>query len=108
MVSARESDGQDWIGSVIEKCRPHVYITIDCDIFDPALISATGAPAPGGLTWQQADRFLKRLSGERYVVGFDISELAPVPGLLHPQYTIAKLIYRILGYCAANNILRSD
>ena len=46
---------------------------------------------PGGVT----DR---PLDGERRVVGFDVSELSPLEGLSYPQYSVAKLIYRLIGY----------
>lgn len=87
-----------WIRQVIDATRPNVYVTLDCDVFDPSIIPATGTPEPGGLTWQQVDGLLARLCLERNVVGLDINELAPVPGLRHPQFTIAKLIYRFIGY----------
>ncbi|MCX8066149.1 MAG: arginase family protein, partial [Candidatus Hydrogenedentes bacterium] len=74
------------------------YITFDCDVFDPSVIPATGTPEPGGLTWEWIDKFFHTLTKERRVVGFDVSELAPIPNLHHPQFTIAKLIYRFIGY----------
>ncbi|NWG12790.1 MAG: agmatinase [Acidobacteria bacterium] len=89
---------QDWIGRVIASTRPRVYVTLDCDVMDPSIMPATGAPEPDGLTWQQMDALLSRLCRERELVGFDVSELAPIPGLRHPEFTVAKLIARILGH----------
>ena len=97
-IHADESDRIDWPGAVIEHCKQNVYLTFDCDSFDPSVIPSTGTPEPGGLSWYQVDSLLERLTRERRLVGFDVSELAPVDGLHHPQFTIAKLIYRILGY----------
>ena len=31
------------------------------------------------------------------IVGMDISEIAPIPGFVAPQFAVARLIYRILG-----------
>jgi agmatinase len=87
-----------WIQQVIDATRPNVYITLDCDAFDPSIIPATGTPEPGGLDWRQVDGLLARLCVERNVVGIDISELAPIPGIQHPQFTMAKLVYRLIGY----------
>ncbi|MBN1295940.1 agmatinase [bacterium] len=97
-VHAADAAGQDWITPIVDLCTMDVYITFDCDVFDPAVIPATGTPEPGGLTWSQVDRFIEGLTQRRNLVGFDISELAPVPGLHHPQFTIAKMIYRWMGH----------
>ena len=90
--------GEDaWIKRIIRACRRSVYVTLDCDVFDPAVIPATGTPEPAGLTWQHIESLFRRLCTVRNVVGIDISELAPIRGIHHPQFTMAKLIYRFLG-----------
>lgn len=94
----RDKADEDWIGDIIRATAGQVYVTLDCDVFDPAIIPATGTPEPAGLTWQQVDALLARLCAERDVVGFDVCELAPIDGLHHPQFIIAKLIYRLIGY----------
>lgn len=99
-IHSEEARGRDWICDLIRHCKSNVYVTFDCDAFDPSIIPSTGTPEPGGLTWNQVDALMDRLTRERRLVAFDITELAPVPGLHHPQFTIAKLIYRILGYAA--------
>jgi len=86
-----------WIEDLLHKLRSNIYITLDCDVFDPSLIPATGTPEPGGLTWIQIDRLIRKLCRERRVVGMDVSELAPVKGLHHPQFSMAKLISRVIG-----------
>jgi len=93
-----EEEGVDWIAQVIAATRPRVYVTLDCDVMDPSILPATGTPEPGGLTWRQMDRLLSRLCREREVVGLDVSELAPIEGTAASQFTVAKLIYRFLGY----------
>lgn len=90
--------GDDWVAGVVDSTRQRVYVTLDADVFDPSLVPATGTPEPGGLTWQQVDRLLQRLCAEREVVGFDVSELAPIEGTVVSQFTLAKLIYRLIGY----------
>lgn len=87
-------DRQDAIFAALQE---NVYLTLDCDFFDPSLIPALGTPEPGGFGWDETIAFLRRLAAERNIVGFDVNELAPVPGLSHPQFTIAKLIYRLIG-----------
>lgn len=96
-IHAADRAGTDWAASIVQAARPKVYITFDCDVLDPAIIPATGTPEPGGLTWDQVDHLLEQLCRQREVVGMDISELAPIPDVHHPQFTIAKLLYRFLG-----------
>ncbi len=43
----RQND--DWIDRVVDSLSETVYITIDVDGFDPAIMPATGTPEPGGL-----------------------------------------------------------
>jgi len=99
--------GLDWIKPIIEACEEEVYVTLDCDAFDPSVMPSTGTPEPGGLTWQQVNELLCRLCRTRRVVGFDVNELAPIPGLNHPQFTVAKLIARFMGWMGSPDGLAS-
>lgn len=67
------------IGSVLEKLpqRKNVYISIDVDGFDPALIPATSSPEPSGLSYDQAIQILAYTARHNHVVGLDVVELAP-------------------------------
>ncbi|MHC5006144.1 MAG: agmatinase [Planctomycetota bacterium] len=95
----RDADGRvDWIAPIIDACSENVYVTLDCDVLDPSVMPATGTPEPGGLTWTQLNELLTRLCRRRCVVGFDLSELAPVRGLRFPEFTAAKLVYRFIGW----------
>lgn len=102
-VHAMERQGKDYAGRIVEACRPRVYLTFDCDALDPSIIPATGTPEPGGLTWYQVDEILGRLCREREVIGMDFNELAPIEGSSVSQFTIAKLIYRMIGYRFSSN-----
>lgn len=79
----------------------HVYITIDVDVFDPAVIPATGTPEPGGLFWYEVLAVLKAVCAARQVVGFDVVELSPRRGDRVSDFTVAKLVYKLMGYIAA-------
>ena len=37
-------------------------------------------------------------TGDCRIRGFDVVELAPIPGMVAPDFLAAKLIYRIMGY----------
>jgi agmatinase len=95
--------GGDWKEAVISSLKENVYITIDCDFFDPALMPAVGTPEPGGPGWHETMSFLRLLSQRRRIAGFDVNELSPIPGLVHPQFMAAKLIYKLIGYVFARN-----
>jgi agmatinase len=88
----------NWIERVVDSLSETVYITIDVDGFDPAIMPATGTPEPGGLSWYEALALLRRVIERRTVVGCDIVELSPIPGHVAPNFLCAKLIYKILSY----------
>ena len=58
---------------------------------------ATGTPEPGGLFWFEAIFLLERVIRGRNVLGFDVVELAPMPGLAACDFAAAKLAYAIMG-----------
>jgi len=89
---------KDWIQQVVDSLGETVYITIDCDGFDPAIMPAVGTPEPGGLSWYEGLALLRRVIESRRVVGCDIVELCPLPGIVAPNFLCAKLIYKILTY----------
>lgn len=94
--------GVDWVAPIIDACAADVYVTFDCDALDPSVMPATGTPEPGGLSWQQVNELLARLCTARRVLGFDVCELAPIAGLDHPQFTVAKLMARLVGWIGAS------
>ena len=88
----------DWIDRVVDSLSDTVYITIDVDGFDPAIMPSTGTPEPGGLSWREGLALLRRVIESRKVVGCDIVELSPMPGNVAPNFLCAKLVYKILSY----------
>jgi agmatinase len=92
----------DWEDRVLGGLNERVYITIDCDFFDPSLIPSVGTPEPGGFLWYDTLGFLRRLCEERTVVGFDLCEFTPIEGMHHPDFTLARLIYKLIGYVSTN------
>jgi agmatinase len=88
----------DWMERVVDSLTDTVYITIDVDGLDPAIMPATGTPEPGGLSWYEALALLRKVIARRTVVGCDIVELSPIPGNIAPNFLCAKLIYKILSY----------
>lgn len=93
----------DWMEDSISKMTDKVYITLDLDVFDPSIMPATGTPEPGGMLWNPAIQYLKKVFQQKNVLGFDIVELAPIEGLSAPQFMTAKLYYKMLSYKFANS-----
>jgi agmatinase len=89
---------KDWMKDALDTLNANVYITIDADGFDPAVIPAVGTAEPGGLLWDETMDFLKMVCEKRNVVGFDIVECAPIEGNVLSEYTLAKLCYRLIGF----------
>lgn len=87
-----------WIDRVVASLGDPVYITIDVDALDPAIMPATGTPEPGGLSWYEILALLRAAIAQRNVVACDVVELSPIPGLHAPNFLCAKLIYKILTY----------
>jgi agmatinase len=87
-----------WVERAMEAIGDDVFITFDVDYFDPALIPATGTPEPGGPAWYPTLQLLRRVFNERRVVGADVVELAPIGGNAAPDFAIAKLVYKMVGY----------
>ena len=81
--------------------RP-VYITFDLDGFDSGLMPATGTPEPGGFFWADVMPILRAACRTCTIVGADIVELAPQPGLHACDFLAAKLAYKLLGYRFSN------
>ncbi len=99
VVSNREMHrSDDWIAGAFGLLTDDVYVTFDVDFFDGSLVPGTGTPEPGGGTYDQALNILRRLASSRRIVGADVVEHSPVPGNRAPDFMIAKLCYKLLGY----------
>jgi agmatinase len=99
LVHAHEiRSNPNWRDEVVEALIGPVYVTIDLDGLDPSIMPAVGTPEPGGLDWYQVCELLKEVATRHDVVGFDVNELAPIPGLTAPNFLAAKLVYKLLSH----------
>jgi agmatinase len=87
-----------WKDKATNFLSENVYISIDLDVFDPAIVPAVGTPEPGGLGWYEALDLLRDVATDKKIVGFDIVELCPIKGQVASDFFAAKLLYRLLGY----------
>lgn len=99
IVSNRRLPNIDgWMPEALARLTDEVYVTFDVDFFDGSLVPGTGTPEPGGGTWEQALDILRRVATARRIVGADVVEHAPLPGNRAPDFLVAKLCYKLLGY----------
>lgn len=100
VIWAREiAKDPNWIERAIATISTRrVFITIDLDGIDPALIPGVGTPEPGGLNWYALTTFLRRVFETHQVIGCDVMELAPIGDSVVSQFTAAKLVYKLIGY----------
>ena len=96
-------DSPDWIEGIVDDLSDDVYVSIDLDVLDPSIMPATGTPEPGGISWRDLLRLIKKVSNNCTIHGFDVVELCPIPGMVAPDFTAAKLIYRVMGYIDSRN-----
>jgi agmatinase len=83
---------------VVSQLHEHVYITFDVDAFDSSVMPSTGTPEPGGFFWYEVLDILREVCRLKKVVAADFVELSPIKGFPAPDFTVAKLIYRLMGY----------
>ena len=98
---AHEIDACDhsWTARVLDHLPEHVYITIDLDGLDPAVIPGTGTPEPGGLSYRQLVHLIKTIGADRNVIAADVTELTKIKGSRVSEFTAAKIVTKILVYC---------
>lgn len=87
-----------WAEDALKTLGENVYVSIDADGFDPSIVPAVGTAEPNGMLWQETLEFLKSVFANRNVVGFDVVEIAPVKGNILTEFTMAKLIYKLIGF----------
>jgi agmatinase len=80
--------------------RPNgeTYVTIDIDVLDPSGAPGTGYPEPGGIGYYQLKEALQLVARQYDVLGFDLTEVAPIfdpAGVT--QRIAAKLVLDLLG-----------
>ncbi|MCL2039342.1 MAG: agmatinase [Bacteroidetes bacterium] len=90
--------GTDWQKKIASVLEDEIYITFDVDYFDPSLIPTTGTPEPDGFLYNETLEIFRQIreSGKK-IIGFDVVELSPVSTIFHTDFTIARLIYKLLN-----------
>lgn len=96
---AEEVHAGDWREELVARLAgKRVYLTIDVDGLDPAIVPATGTPEPDGLTWVETLDIVRLVCQSAQIVGIDCVELAPYPGQHAADFAVAKLLYKTISY----------
>lgn len=85
------------IQNILQTLNKNVYITIDIDVFDAAIMPSTGTPQPGGLGWYDVLSLVRAVAKTKNVIGADVMEFMPIGGLRAPDFLAAKLVYKMIG-----------
>jgi agmatinase len=91
-------DDPAWMTRIVHALGEKVYISIDLDGIDPAVMPAVGTPEPGGLSWRELLALMKMVMAKKTVVAADVVELCPIPGFVAPNFLAARLVYKLIGY----------
>ncbi|MDP3245323.1 MAG: agmatinase [bacterium] len=86
------------VKKIVSRLKKNVYVTVDMDGFDPALVPATGTPEPGGLSWQNFTDLMREVFTKKNVVGCDVVELAPIAGHNVSDFVASLAAYKMIGY----------
>lgn len=86
-----------WISAAANAIAGPVYLTVDLDGFDPAVLPATGTPEPGGLSWHHVESLIRAVARRHRIVAFDVVELLPHEAHWASDFLAAKLVYRTLA-----------
>ncbi len=88
-----------------------VYLSIDMDVFNPAVVPGVGTPQPGGFFWYQMIEVLESLFSRKEIDlrGVDLVELVPEASRVS-EMTAAKLLLKIISFwgCARGFNLKPE
>lgn len=72
---------------------PHVFLSVDIDVCDPAFAPGTGTPEPGGLQARELLRAVRRIASSAPLAGVEVVEVSPP---FDPAGITALLAHRVV------------
>lgn len=82
----------------VDRLSGEIYLTVDVDFFDPAIMPTTGTPEPGGPGWYETLDLIREICSRKTLIGFDVNELSPSGDNAAPDFLTAKLVYKTIAY----------
>jgi len=94
--------GQGQWNAFLDKVRSlsePLYLSIDMDVFSPALVAGVGTPQPGGFSWYQMIETLEALFSRPMLDlrGVDLVEMVPESSRVS-EMVAAKLLQKIISF----------
>ena len=82
----------------------NIYISIDIDVLDPSIAPGTGYAIPGGFSYRELWKILRKLTENINIIGFDLVEVSPNLDLANNMTSnaAAKLIIELISFIANN------
>jgi agmatinase len=83
---------------IISGLQGPVYLSVDMDVFDPAVVPGVGTPQPGGFSWYQTLELIETLMANPniHLAGADLVEMIPDPTRIS-EMAAAKLLLKIIS-----------
>jgi agmatinase len=94
---------QNGIDPIVEAIPPgaNLYIALDIDVMDPAVVPAVIGPAPGGFSYWQMVELLETAAGRARIHGFNLTELMPGADIGgRGALVAARLVAMVMGLAA--------
>lgn len=88
----------DFPTQLSQLANKNVFVTVDLDVLDPSVMSGTGTPEAGGLTFNELMDWFKELKGLN-IIGADVVELAPHYDASGVSTAVASKVIRELLMC---------
>lgn len=91
---------QEGVKCVLDAIEPDakVFITIDCDGFDPSIMPGTSCPMPGGLDYWEGADIISGVATKCNIIGMDYTEHFPSLDLQGiTSLTLFRLIVTLIG-----------
>jgi agmatinase len=79
----------------------NLYLALDIDVMDPAVVPAVIGPAPGGLSYWQIDEILEATAARATIRGFNLAELMPAADIGgRGALVAARIVAMVMGLAA--------
>ena len=95
------------IEAVVDAIPQHanLYIALDIDVMDPAVVPAVIGPAPGGFSYWQMLELLEAAAARAGICGFNLAELMPAADIGgRGALVAARLVAMIMGLAARQRV----
>lgn len=94
---------RDGVDAIIESipADANLYIALDIDVMDPAVVPAVIGPAPGGFCYREIVEILEAAAARATIRGFNLAELMPSADIGgRGALVAARLVAMVMGLAA--------